>query len=375
MMLLKIVKWIGISLLGLIVLFIIAVFAFMQQDQFGKNPEGQRLTTIEKAFNFQDGQFHNLSVTPPLAEGYSMMGLMYRALFRPGARRTPIDKIPSNKSDLLTLPIDQDVLVWFGHSSYFIQIDGKRILVDPVFSGYASPLRGTIPAFKGTDIYSVDELPPIDYLFISHDHYDHLDYETVMKLKNKTKKVICGLGVGGHFERWGYDSSMVIERNWNDSIPLAEGFTAFVTPARHFSGRGFDRNKTLWCSFILRTPTMKIYMGGDSGYDTHFADIGKKFGPVDLAMLENGQYDVAWPYIHSSPEQVVKAAHDLRARRIFPVHSSKFALANHAWDDPLIKVSVFNANSGIPMITPLIGELVYLKKEDQHFTPWWTTIK
>jgi L-ascorbate metabolism protein UlaG (beta-lactamase superfamily) len=371
----KILKWVGLSLISLLVILFITGFVYMRQDKFGKNPEGERLTAIEKTSHFKDGEFTNTSVTPQLAEGYSMFNLLYRAIFNPGERRVPLEKIPSNKSDLLSLPIDQDVLVWFGHSSYFLQIDGKRILVDPVFSGNASPIPGTVKAFDGTDIYTIEELPDIDYLFISHDHYDHLDYETVIKLRQKTKKVICGLGVGSHFELWGYDPSMIAEGNWNDSIPLADGFTAYVTPARHFSGRGFDRNKTLWCSFLLKTPTMKIYMGGDSGYDTHFAEIGKQFGPIDLAFLENGQYDVAWPYIHSSPEQVVKAGHDLNTKRIFPVHSSKFALANHAWDDPLIKVSFFSKNSDIPLVTPLIGQLVDLKSGEQKFSQWWTTIK
>jgi L-ascorbate metabolism protein UlaG (beta-lactamase superfamily) len=371
----RILKWIAIGTLSLVAILTVVVVGYMRLDKFGRNPNGQRLAIIGKASNFSIEEFQNIHPTPQLAEGYSILGITYRALFNANERRVPADTIPSIKSDLLALPPDQDVLVWFGHSSYFIQIDGKRILVDPVFSGNASPIPGTVPSFKGTDIYTVDELPAIDYLFISHDHYDHLDYETIIKLRHKTKKVICGLGVGSHFEHWGYDPAMIIEKNWNDSVSLAEGFIAHVLPARHFSGRGFERNKTLWCSFLLQTPSMKIYMGGDSGYDTHFAEIGKQFGEIDLAFLENGQYDVAWPFIHSSPQEVVKAAHDLNARRVFPVHSSKFALANHAWDDPLIKVTGFNLHSGIPLVTPLIGEIVYLKKEDQKFSQWWTNIR
>jgi L-ascorbate metabolism protein UlaG (beta-lactamase superfamily) len=375
MKILRIVKWIVIVALSLCVILVVGVSGYMTHDKFGNNPDGQRLAAIAKADNFKVEEFDNIPPTPQLAEGYSFFDITYRALFNPGERRVPSDILPSIKTDLLSLAQDQDLLVWFGHSSYFIQIDGKRILVDPVFSGNASPIPGTMPSFKGTDIYTVDELPAIDYLFISHDHYDHLDYETIIKLKNKTKKVICGLGVGSHFEHWGYNPDVIIERNWNESIKLDDGFTAYVLPARHFSGRGFERNKTLWCSFLLQSPSMKIYMGGDSGYDTHFADIGKQFGEIDLAFLENGQYDVAWPFIHSTPEQVVKAAHDLNAKRVFPVHSSKFALANHPWDEPLIKVTEFNAQSDIPLVTPLIGELVYLKNDDQKFSQWWRGIK
>jgi L-ascorbate metabolism protein UlaG (beta-lactamase superfamily) len=373
--LLKIIKWIVFSVLGLALLTAILIFAYMRLEKFGSVPEGSRLTKMQKAANFKDGEFQNEHDTPQLAEGYSVTDILYRWLTNPNKRIIPSGVIPSRKSSLSQLRPDEDVLIWFGHSSYFIQVDGKRILVDPVFSGSASPVPGTVKAFNGTDIYTVEELPEIDYLFISHDHYDHLDYETILKLKSKTKTVICPIGVGAHFELWGYDAAVIFERNWYESVDLDSGFTATITPARHFSGRTFGRNKTLWCSFLLQSPSMKIYMGGDSGYDTHFADIGKKFGPIDLAMLENGQYDEAWPYIHSSPDQVVKAAQDLKAKRFFPVHNSKFPLANHDWDDPLKKVTSYNAHSGIPLITPLIGQIVLLNDTTQKFSPWWTNVK
>lgn len=368
-------KWVGLSLIGLGVLLAVGIFSYMQLDKFGEAPSGKRLAEIKRAKNFKDDEFQNEHNTPQLAEGYSMIDILYKWFTNPNKNVIPTGPIPTDKSNLSNLNPDENVLVWFGHSSYFIQIDGKRILVDPVFSENASPVPGTVKAFKGTDIYSVEELPSIDYLFISHDHYDHLDYETVLKLKNKTRKVICPIGVGAHFELWGYDPAIINERNWYGSVDLDSGFIATITPARHFSGRTFGRNKTLWCSFLLETPSLKIYMGGDSGYDTHFSDIGKKFGPIDLAMLENGQYDEAWPYIHSSPDQVVKAAHDLKAKRFFPVHNSKFPLANHDWDDPLKKVTHYNAPSGVPLITPLIGQIVLLNDTTQRFSPWWTNVK
>ena len=267
-------------------------------------------------------------------------------------------------------------LVWFGHSSYLIQIDGKRILVDPVFSGNISPVPiYTNKSFKGTDRYSVEDLPYIDYLFISHDHYDHLDYETIVKLRSKTKNVICGLGVGAHFEHWGYSSDNIIEKDWNEKIELADGFVVYTTPSRHFSGRGIKANNTLWLSFLLQTPTMKIFIGGDGGYDTHFADIGNKYGPIDLAILENGQYDIKWRYIHLQPEETLQATKDLKARRLFPVHSSKLALANHPWDEPLERLTELNRNINIPLVTPKIGELVFLKENNQKFERWWLDIK
>ena len=160
-------------------------------------------------------------------------------------RVKPIDLIPSMKTDLLNLDPGKDVLVWFGHSSYFMQVDGKKILVDPVASGAASPVSFNIKAFKGTDIYTTEDMPEIDFLFISHDHWDHLDYETVHKLKPKIKRIVCALGVGEHLERWGFDKSIIIEQNWNDDINLGEGFVVHTAPARHFSGRGFVNQANL----------------------------------------------------------------------------------------------------------------------------------
>jgi L-ascorbate metabolism protein UlaG (beta-lactamase superfamily) len=374
---LKVVRRIAFVVLALLFLVIVVAFFYMKLPQFGTSPAGDRLTLMEKSSNFENRKFKNIHVTPELTEGYSAVEVTLEFLTNRNERLRPIDIIPSVKTDLLHLPIDQDVLVWFGHSSYFIQIDGKRILVDPVFSGNASPIPGTVTSFAGTDRYTVDDLPEIDYLFISHDHYDHVDYETVDQLKSKVRKVICGLGVGAHFEQWGYSSEQIMERNWNEQVDLDSGFIAYVTPARHFSGRGLSRNNTLWVSYVLLTPTLKIYMGGDSGYDTHFADIGKTFGPIDLAILDNGQYDKKWRYIHTLPDEVLRAAHDLKAKRLFPVHSSKFVLANHSWDEPLIKVTALNNSSAnpIPLVTPIIGELVFLKDEKQEFKPWWVGVK
>lgn len=374
---LRLFKWIMIILISLITFFALATVLYMQQAKFGKKPMGPRLEKIEKSPNYRDGKFQNVHHTPEITEGYSYYQIISDFFFNRKPNRSPIDLIPSVKTDLLNLSIDEDILVWFGHSSYFIQLDGKRILVDPVFSGNASPLPGTNKAFKGTDRYTVADLPPIDYLFISHDHYDHVDYETLVQLQPKVKKVICGLGVGSHFEKWGYQESQLIEKDWNEDVDLTNGFIVHTTSARHFSGRGFARNNTLWMSYVLQSPTMKIFIGGDSGYDTHYTEIGSEYGPIDLAILDNGQYDIKWKYIHHLPEETLKAAIDLRAKRLFPVHSSKFVMANHPWDEPLLKVSALNKNlpNPIPLVTPIIGEVVYLKNDQQRFKEWWVGLK
>lgn len=365
-----------------IILILLAVLTaitwlYVQQDLFGAKPSGERLERIKRSPNYKDGAFKNLSPTPTLTPGYSYWQVFYESIFKSNARKRPSAIIPSVKTDLKSLPLDADVLIWFGHSSYFMQIDGKRFLIDPVFSGNASPVPGTNKSFKGTDIYTVEDLPYIDYLFISHDHYDHLDYETISKLRTKTGNIICGLGVGSHFEAWGYATEKIIERDWYDTIDLDGDFTVSLTPARHFSGRVLSRDNTLWCSFLLQTPSLKIYIGGDSGYDTHFAEIGKKFGPIDLAILDNGQYNLAWQNIHALPNEVLKATKDLKAKRLFPVHSSKYALANHAWDEPLVNISALNNSTKepVPLVTPIIGEVVFLNNEHQEFKQWWTGLE
>lgn len=356
-------------------MLIAGIWVYMQQPKFGKAPSGEKLELIQKSKHYKDGQFQNLNHTPSLTEGYTMASVLWDFLFTKYPRKKPVDVIPSVKTDLLNLDPEEDILVWFGHSSYFIQIDGKKFLVDPVFSGNASPIPGTTKSFNGSDIYSVEDLPEIDYLLISHDHYDHLDYETIIALKSKVNQIYCGLGVGSHLEYWGYQPGKIHEMDWNEETELTDSISLYSTPARHFSGRTLKRNTTIWLSFILKTPNKKIFIGGDSGYDTHFVEIGKKHGPFDLAILENGQYDLKWKYIHALPEEVVKAAEELKAKKLFPVHSSKFQLGNHPWDEPLIRVSKAAKKENMPLLTPMIGEPIYLNDSAQVFKEWWVGLE
>jgi len=365
-----------ITFLILLVLIAIVLYRFLNHPKFGKAPSGERLIQIQNSPQYKNGKFENQSFTPDLAEGASMAGVLFEFFFKKVERKTPKDLIPSIKTNLLELSLDQDILVWFGHSSYFIQLEGKRFLIDPVFSGNASPIPGTTKSFKGSDIYTVDDLPEIDYLLITHDHYDHLDYDTILKLKPKTKKIITALGVGSHLEFWGFSSDKIIEKDWYSTIKLDENLTLHTAPSRHFSGRSFKRCNTLWTSFILETKDFKMYLGGDSGYDSHFAEIGEKYGPFDIALLDNGQYNEKWKYIHNMPEDVIKAMKDLKVKRVFPVHSSKFSLSLHSWDEPLIKVTELNnlSENPIPLITPMIGEAVDLKNDKQEFKQWWKEV-
>jgi L-ascorbate metabolism protein UlaG (beta-lactamase superfamily) len=371
----RVIKITSVIIGSLLLILAATGFFYLKKATFGQVAEGGRLERIKRSPNYRDGKFQNLHHTPQLTEGYGYTELIYEFLFTEHKRRKPVDSIPSMKTELHGLPITQDMLVWFGHSSYFIQLDGRKMLVDPVFSGDASPVPGTNKSFAGTDRYTVDDVPAVDYIFLSHDHYDHVDYPTLLKMITKSGKIFCGLGVGAHLERWGFKPDQIIESDWNEQINLGDGFIVHTTPARHFSGRGLSANNTLWMSYVFQSPTMKLYFGGDSGYDTHFAEIGEKFGPIDFAVLENGQYDIKWKYIHLLPEEVLIAAKDLRAKRLFPVHSSKFAMANHPWDEPLVKVTALNRTVNMPLVTPVIGEAVRLKDTSQVFRQWWVGVR
>lgn len=359
----------------IIILIIVAcVFLFLRSPQFGAVAANERLKRMQQSTNYKDGQFHNQNFTPQLTEGASMPKIIKAFFFQKKERSKPSRPLPTIKTNLHELNADENVLVWFGHSSYFMQIDGRKFLVDPVFSGHASPVKFTTKSFEGSDIYSVDDIPSIDYLLLTHDHYDHLDYETIVKLKPNIKKIITALGVGAHLERWGYNPNIITELNWNEELTLENNFIINTTTARHFSGRNFKRNQSLWLSFILTTPSQKIFIGGDSGYDTHFKMIGEQFGPFDLAILENGQYNLFWRYIHMLPEETVQAAIDLKAKTLLPVHWGKFSLSLHAWDEPIKRLTKEAGQKNVSVIHPMIGECVNLK----HMTAgskWWEGIE
>lgn len=352
----------------------LSAYVFTMRPIFGKLPSGERLERIKKSPNYRDGSFQNIHTTPQLAEGETMLKVMKKFFFDKKERNKPTDALPSQKTNLKNLSPDENAVVWFGHSSYFMQIDGKKILVDPVLSGSASPIPITTKSYAGSDVYTASDIPEIDYLFITHDHYDHLDYDTVVKIKSKVNLVITGLGTGAHLESWGYAPEKIIERDWNEHVDLTDGFSVDWVTARHFSGRTFKRNQSLWTSFALNTPSKKIFLGGDSGYGTHFESIGKQFGPFDLAILECGQYNNSWKYIHMLPDELIPAAKDLKAKVLLPVHWGKFSLANHPWDEPIVKVSHNAQKENIPLVTPMIGEQVNLDAI-KVYDNWWKKVR
>ena len=334
----------------------------------GKLPSGLLLKKIQGSSNYRNNSFQNLSPTPMLAEGASYWK-MITDFFRKNNNKVPSSRIPSVKTDLLSLKSEQDILVWFGHSSYFLRLGSFNILVDPVFSDNAAPVSFLVKAFPGSNIYKASDMPVIDCLIITHDHYDHLDYKTILALRGKVKSIYCSLGISSHLVYWGIDKGLITEFDWWDTATVDE-LVITAAPARHFSGRGLKRNQTLWSSFIVDNGKHKIYLGGDSGFDEHFKEIGNKYGPFDIALLEAGQYNPMWPYIHMTPEQAVQAAIDLKASALMPVHWGKFSLAMHGWKEPIERVRKKAAELNIPVLSPRIGEMIHIGsilKEDS----WW----
>jgi L-ascorbate metabolism protein UlaG (beta-lactamase superfamily) len=313
---------------------------------FGGLPSLERM---QQSPHFADGAFVNPEPTDMRLQGASFAKVFWEFFFRKPRLAVPPGPIPVVRG------AQGPGLVWFGHSSYMIVSPEARIVVDPVFSLHTSPFSfGGAKAFPGTEVFSVADLGVVDILVLTHDHYDHLDYKTVSALKPGV--VVTALGVGAHLKRWGYPASRIVELDWGASVSPRPGVTFTATPARHFSGRRFKRNQTLWTSFVLQLGDLRIFLGGDSGYGAHFGPIGAEHGPFDLAILECGQYGVHWPFIHMFPEQTWKAAVELRARELMPVHWGKFSLSLHEWDEPIRRLV---AVSG-PLVTPRPGEVVPL---------------
>ncbi len=334
----------------------------------GAKPKGDRFARIEASPNYRDGQFRNREEVPPPAGG--LPGILKGALFDKSPRNRPKSDLPSRKTDLRSLPRDRDALVWLGHSSYFLVLGGKRFLVDPALNGDSRILT----AFPGSRVYGPEDIPEIDYLVITHDHYDHLDYKTALALRDRVSLVLTGLGTGAHLERWGYSSERIVEFDWDEGRVFPDGVSVAATTARHFSGRTTARNRALWVSFVVSSGGRKVFLGGDSGYGAHFAEIGAVHGPFDLVLLECGQYNERWRWSHLFPEETARAAADLGARYLLAGHWGKYSLSLHAWDEPIRRLLPAAASLGVPVLHPMVGEPVLLDGPGS-FGAWWEGVE
>lgn len=369
----SVIKMIAITVgLVLVVLIFGGVLFLYLNPQFGGRADLEKREHYASVSNYSDGKFINQTPTD-----MNMDLATFASVLRDQLKRVPNSR-PSNP--LPIVPADSsyiqekmaDALIWFGHSSFFVKLNGLNILIDPMFSN--SPAPHPVVGGRRFDYQlpiTPEKLPIIDVVVYSHDHYDHLDYRTVQDLKDKVKQFYVPLGVGAHLLAWGVPEEKIQEMNWGEAVEN-EGVTFVCTPARHFSGRSLtDRSTTLWSSWVIQSLQKNLYFSGDSGYGPHFKTIGEAYGPFDLALLECGQYDKRWENIHMLPEQTAVAAQDIQAKIFMPIHWGAFKLAMHAWTDPIERVSAAAQKSSIPYIAPKIGEVVPIGAKADLVDYWW----
>lgn len=374
----KVLKRMALILVSLLVFLILAVVAFVTfSPQFGASATGERLKRIQASPNYKDGTFQNLVPTSLDMSPGKMISATWKMLTGvPGAE--PTDTIKTVPFDAAVFEgtggPEQVAISWFGHSSLLIRIQGKTLLTDPVFSERASFASFSGPKrFLYNHYMDVDELPKVDAVVLSHDHYDHLDYGTFVRLQSKVERFFVPLGVGAHLEKWGVAPDRITELDWHESAKLGD-LTLVCAPARHFSGRGLtNRNGTLWCSWALLGTQKRVYYGGDTGYYPGLKTVGEKYGPFDVALLECGAYNEDWIDIHMMPEQTAQAQLDVKADLLIPIHWGKFNLALHTWRDPIQRLLKRSAELGTNVATPRIGEVVVLGSTVPH-GHWWETL-
>lgn len=283
--------------------------------------------------------------------------IMWEFFFNKPADTRPPGKIPvQTLTGAQMMDAPNNTVYRLGHSTVLMKLHDAFWITDPMFSDRASPIKFAGPERFHSPPISIDELPPIKAVIISHDHYDHLDYDSIMKLAEKTEYFLTPLGVGDILVDWGVPTAKVRQLDWWQGIDI-DGIRFVATPAQHFSGRGlFDKNKTQWASWVILAPEQRLFFSGDSGYFDGFRQIGEKFGPFDLNLLETGAYNANWPNVHMHPEESIQAHLDLKGKRLLPIHNGTFDLSMHSWREPFDRIAALGNAQGIPVITPLMGE-------------------
>ena len=352
----------------------VGIFLFLKLwPPFGAVPSAEdKQNYAERAENYDGNTFsneHDFSVMEAIPKGAEDHILSEKG-------KTPEDTIPTETPELEeNRAIDEVAVTWFGHSSLLLQMHGKNILIDPVFSEISSPV-----SFIGNKRFSeipmkVEDLPEIDIVILSHDHYDHLDYSTIRALDEKVNQYIVPLGVENPLERWGVDGGKITNMAWWEETEI-DGLTIGCTPARHYSGRSQnDRFTSLWASWVIRDEYHSVYESGDSGFDTHYEKIHDKYGDFDLVLLDCAQYSLRWPSVHQNPEEAFAAAEILGAKCAMPIHWGAFRLSSHPWDDPAVRFVKAAENSDILVSTPLIGQTMKLSEAADYQTRWYEVVR
>ncbi|PQJ16741.1 MBL fold metallo-hydrolase [Aureicoccus marinus] len=354
------------------VLFLGIVLFMNLSPQFGRKPSAEQKKEYAKTDNHNGDNFLNIDgVTADMARGdmWKAMKGMLRSI--PNTR--PASPLPVQSIDSTDIAqySGEARLVWFGHSTFLLQLQGKNILIDPMFGQVPAPHPWLDGKRFGKLPIEIKKLPQIDAVLLSHDHYDHLDHLSILLIKDKVKHFFTPLGLGNHLQRWGVSKEDITELNWSEEVNF-EGLLFASTPSQHFSGRGFsDRDQTLWTSWVIQSESENIFFSGDSGYADHFKSIGEKYGPFDFALMECGQYNTLWPVVHMFPEETAQAGIDVKAKRVMPIHWGAFKLAQHTWTDPVERFKAKAEELQLEYVVPEIGQITQIKDSTLVQKEWW----
>jgi|TARA_B110000438_G_scaffold205395_1_gene197066 L-ascorbate metabolism protein UlaG (beta-lactamase superfamily) len=358
----------------ILIIFSFLIFIFLNfSSVFGAPPDKNSKIIIENSKNFVAGKFLNLNSDykkiSPFSDS-SDKGTTLMSWLSPPKDKNPLAPLPTMQfqGDTLT----KGKFVWLGHSTLLMNIDSLIVMTDPVFNR-ASPVPIFGKPFSYEHPINTDNLPKVNVVIISHDHYDHLDSKAIKDLSKIVDRFLVPLGVKAHLERWGVDTNRISELDWHDSEDYRNvKFT--LTPAQHFSGRGLTNgNSTLWGSWIVSSERMQAYFSGDGGYSETFRELGDRYGPFDIAFIENGAYNADWSEVHMFPYETVQANIDLKSKILFPIHWSKFDLSIHPWDEPIIRVAKEADKRNVNIATPMIGEVFDLTNLPNN--PWWEALR
>lgn len=337
---------------------------------FGGTPAGARRARMEASPQWAEGRFVN---PQPMWNDLLGMTLSWTRASAHGSPDSPLPVLHGDGSRFSPPPDSGLRITWLGHSTQLIELDGAVVLTDPIFGGRASPLTWAGPAPWYDPPVPLAELPPVDVVLISHDHYDHLQEPTIRAMAGWDTTFVAPLGVGAHLEAWGVPADRIRELDWWEQVQVA-GLTLVATPARHASGRqAFDQNRTLWAGWALLGPTHRVFFSGDTGLFPALPEIGEKLGPFDVTMVEVGAYDRTWPDWHLGPEQAVRAHVELQGKVMLPVHWGLWNLANHGWTEPAERVRAEAARRGVTVAYPRPGE-GFEPAVAVPTAPWWPQV-